>query len=51
MEKYKYISWEWNKKMEDIMKELTELAKEGWELDSHCQNENGMSVILERFMG
>ena len=51
MIEYKYLSYEPDKRIDDILKELKELAdNEGWELVSYSQERGfGMSVILERF--
>jgi hypothetical protein len=51
MVEYKYISYEANKKVDEIIKELEDLAAQGWELKSHSHSGYGMSVILERFKG
>ena len=51
MVEYKYLSWDKTTKVEKVIKELNELAKDGWEVVSHSQTDYGMSVILEKFMG
>jgi hypothetical protein len=48
MKEYKYLSFEKEKRVDVIMKAVSEMQKDGWEIVSHTQSEYGMSVILER---
>ncbi len=45
---HKYEHWNANTPINDILIELDNFAKKGWEVVSHSQNIHGMSVILKK---
>lgn len=45
---YRYLRWEKDTPVEEIMEEVTELSKDGWKIISHSQTVHGMSIIFSR---